>query len=419
METKQQLVLHPYDDRSLWYAEAEDGSWRLPLFVEWLLDKENDIHYAHVVPAFCPYFSQALTLKALLQVHDIRGRDEQWVIPRRICEAVLHKAPGITPNYYYKWESDTCPPIPIPRNPLDIGIALNKPDAHRPSWDSFARWISKETKISSSIINAVLRAIADYGPTWLVLHRLPLDLGFVRLIAAPFRANWKEIVAFKCKFKKLRSLLRLPEAEIWKALEEIEFPETLTSPHNIALRRGWKNEHGSTRIDYCIEAIPSEKFEQAVNRIEDQRMSRGGASYIADFEEAVEKLYKSLCMAMRSYMGKVAKPYASLRNSRNTGLFGLVPIAGRRLQIRGTSLNQLPVHLVPNDTGFSVFGTSSDPVIIREAIASVPKMPALLQEPSDMRERTINGDVDRLTNGEDNAAGVSLLVPSESGDPGI
>lgn len=417
MESKEHRVLHQYDDRSLWYAEAEDKSWSLPLFVEWRLDREADIHYAHIVPAFCPYVNQALALKALLQPHDIQGREDQWIITRRMCEALLHKAPGITPRFYYRWPSDDCPPIE--RHPLDINVEMKAPRAERPTWDSFAQFLSKERKISVSIINAVLRGIADEGPKWMIEHRKPLDLGFCRLIAAPFRANWKEIVTFKTKYMKLRSLMRLPEPDVWKALEEVDLPSILTSPHNIALRRGWKNESDVVRIDYSIEAIPSEKFETEANRIEGKRMSRGGAAYITEFEDTVESIYKSLVLALRSYMSKVARPYASLRGSRSSSLFGFVPIAGRKLQVRGTSLSQLPVHLIPNDTGFSVFGAESEPLVVHKEIAPVQEMPTLLQEAADVRGCDEQGYVDRPENGEDNVARLSLLASSQECDPGI
>ena len=111
MQSKTERVFHQYGDKELWRAEAEDRSWSLPLFVEWRHDKENDLHFAHVQPAFCPYYNQALTLNSMFQVHDIMGRKNEWLIPRRICEAILHKAPGITPLYYYSWPEPDCPAI--------------------------------------------------------------------------------------------------------------------------------------------------------------------------------------------------------------------------------------------------------------------------------------------------------------------
>jgi len=384
MEKTDNRVLHQYGDRELWFVQAENGSWKIPVWIEWRLDKKNKLHFAHVLPAVCLYYSQSLKLNALLGIHDIQGRKDHWIIPRQICEAILHKAPGITPLYYYKWPSDDCPPIPCAI--ADINVAMKKPEVYKPTWDSFAHYLSKERKISVSIINAVLRGIAEEGPTWMLDHRKPLDLGFCRLIAAPFRANWKEIVSFKTKFMKLRELLRLPEQQVWKALEDVGLPGILTSPHNIGLRRGWKNEVDGVRIDYTIEAIPSDKFESAAHRIEGKRMSRGSTAYITEFEDTVESLYKSLVMALRSYLSKVAKSYAEVRTGNGAGVLGLVPVLGRRIKVRDRTLDRLPQHITPTDSGFSIFGASDDTNLVRATPPALPKMPAVPQISNDVRE---------------------------------
>lgn len=390
----------------LFYAEAENKEWMLPLFVEWRVDRDADQHFAHIVPAVCLYQSQAMALIALLQPHDIQGRKNQWVISRRVAEAILHKAPGITPLRYYKWPTDDSPPIE--RSRLEIDIDTKKPAVRRPTYDSFVQWLSKERKIPSSIINAVMRGIADDGPIWMLQHRKPLDLGFCRLLATPFRANWKQIVAFKFKHKKLRKLLALPEDERWKALEEAGLPDTLTSPHNVALRRGWRNEEDVARIDYTIEAIASDTFETAANRIEGRRMARGGASYITEFEDTVAALYQSLALALRSYLAKVAAPYAEVRKRGKTGIFGFVPVLGRKLKVRNTPLAALPIHVVASDSGFSVFGSSDDERLVQASFAKVPKVPAVLPPTDDLRERIGEG-TDR----------VLMLLTDQEFDPGI
>lgn len=398
---------------------AKGDDWSLPLFIEWRLDREADIHYAHVVPAFCPYYNQALALKALLGPHDIQGRDDQWVITRRMAEALLHKAPGITPRFYYRWPSDDAPPIE--RTALDIDIETKRPEAYRPTWNSFAQFLSKERKISVSIINAVLRGIADEGPKWLIEHRQPLDLGFCRLIAAPFRANWKEIVSFKTKFMKLRSLLRLPEDQVWKELENIDMPGILTSPHNVGLRRGWRNEADVVRIDYTIEAIPSEKFESEANRIEGKRMARGGAAYITEFEDTVEALYKSLVLALRSYLAKVAKSYATVLPGVKSRILGFVPVVGRKVEVRGTALSRLPIHLTPTDSGFSIFGRSDDANLVRAKAIALPQVPDPVQTIDDVRQRQIEGGSGLLLQDADpgGGSGQPVLVGGEAAGIGL
>lgn len=399
--------LHPYGDTELFCAEGEDKSWCLPLLVEWHHDKAADVHYARIIPALATYHSQALTLKALLGPHDILGSTtQQWVIPRRMAEALLHKAPGISPRYYYRWPDPKCPPITktIETLRLEMKEAQPRSLAH----ESFVQHLARERKISSSIINVVLTAIAAEAPAWMIEQKRPLDLGFCRLLAVPFRANWKELVAYKARVfgVKLAGLMRLPAAERGPALKAAGLPELLSSPHNIGLRRGWKANGESIRLDYTIEAIAGDKFDSAANAIEAKRQSRGSTGYVAEYEQTVESLYDYLVQAMGAYLRKVAAPFAQVCEGGGDGLLRFLPVSGRKIRVRDKALRNHPTHIVPPDSSFSVFGQSSDPRLIYSAPAPLPKVPDLLQAPADLRERTIDGAFE-LTDGE-GVNGVSL-----------
>lgn len=426
MKAKHERILHPYDDVQLWYAEAEDKSWMLPLHVEWHEDRESKEHYARVTPAgICFYPTQTIAINALLQFHDILGRPNQWVIPRRMCEALLHKAPGITVLRYYRWPGETIPPIetkpPVRTTIQQRGLtAYEKIRGNDPKRRSFVEWLAKDSKLSSSIINAVLNAVASGAPTWMLIHRKPVDLGFCRLVAVPFRANWKEIVAFKAKAQgiKLRSIFKLPHAEATEALEECGLPAMMASPHNVGLRGGWKIEDNAARIDYTLEAIASDQFEFAANRAEAHRIARGPAAYVAEFEDAVEAVYETAVHALRAYLKKVGAPFAAVGKSRDTSFVGFLPIGGRRVKVRGTPLDRIPVHIVGSDTRFSVFGTSSDSRLLPPPPPPMPALPIIPPAADDLRERTVDGDL-QLIDGGDPATGLFVPHGCGSGDTGI
>lgn len=403
MKAKHERILHPYDDVQLWFAESDDKSWMLPLHVEWHEDRESKEHYARVTPAgICFYPTQTIAINALLQFHDILGRPNQWVIPRRMCEALLRKAPGITVLRYYRWPGETIPPIetkpPVRTTMQQRGLtAYEKIRGNDPKRRSFVEWLAKDSKLSSSIINAVLNAVASGAPTWMLIHRKPVDLGFCRLIAVPFRANWKEIVAFKAKAHgiKLRSIFKLPHAEATEALEQCGLPAMMASPHNVGLRRGWKLEDNAARIDYTLEAIASDQFEFAANRAEAHRIARGPASYVAEFEDAVEAVYETAVHALRAYLKKVGAPFADVLRRGDPSSIGFVPVLGRRTTVRGTPLSNLPVHVIGSDTRFSVFGKASDQFLIQAPASEVQEVSNILPTPDDVRERQVDGDMDR------------------------
>ena len=69
--------------------------------------------------------------------------------------------------------------------------------------ESFVKFLSLRQKIPVDLIKTVLTAVEQEAPVWMVQERKSLELGFCRLIAAPFRSNWKEIVAMKARGFKL------------------------------------------------------------------------------------------------------------------------------------------------------------------------------------------------------------------------
>lgn len=400
----------------------------LPLLVHWHVDAASDIHYAHIVPAMSMYYSQGLTLIALLQPHDIQGRKDQWVIPRRMAEALLRKAPGLTKERYYLWPN--CPPIT--KTIQTLRLELKEKTPHSLAHEPFVQYLARERKLPSSLINVVLAAIAEEAPVWMIKQRKPLDLGFCRLLAVPFRANWKEVVRLKAREGgiKLQAMMSLPKAERDKALKESGLPELLASPHNIGLRRGWRDNGQSVRLDYTLEVIAADKFETKANAVEAERQSHGSTEYVATYEDSVEALYNYLVQALVAFVRKVASPFAEVCEGGRAGSLRFLPVSGRKIRVRDKTLRNYPIHIVPPDSRFTVFSQEHDPLLVRPKIATVPKVPALLEATNDVRERSVDGNF-QLENGEGSsglllrhdekggAPGEPMLPGSESAGPGL
>lgn len=375
------LELYPYGDSELWYALGQAGNWSLPVLVHWRHDRVNDKHYGLVVPAVGLYYSQALTLKGLLQVHDIQGNSDSWLIPRMMVESLLHKAPGITVLAYYKWPDEDMPAIPLSRVVKTTADGGSVTTFHGPSCnDPFVKYISEKSSISTSIVRAVIAAITENGSAWMLEKRRPIELGFCRLIAAPFRCNWKEIVSYKLKKFNLLSIFKMSQRQRTQELENIGMPGTMCSPDNVALKRG------SNRIEYTIEAIPTAKFENEVARVETYRMAAGRISYIEHFERTVRHLYANLLESLKVYMRKKTAPFATVHEGRDDLRPCFMPTTMRPSQMRNLGLGDTPVYIVSPASDFSVFREKGGAVVVQKEIASVPKVPALLQAPNDMRQ---------------------------------
>lgn len=375
------LTLHTVEDIELWCAHGE--GWALPMFVQWLHDRGTDKHYAQITPAVSLYASQLKTMEALMQHHDLAGTNLKWIIPRRIAESILRKCSGVTPAFYYKWPDVNCPPMPPQWGITKLRQKLNDPPQNVES--TFVGYVAKSRNLPAAIVQMVLNAVSESAPTWLLEKQQPIELGFCRLVALPFRANWKEIVAFKCRKWSLLSIFRKDD-DMWVDLRDAGLPGILTSPHNIALKRGLGVRQGSYRIDYTIECIPTAKFKAAINLVEARRMSCGTTTYVASFEKTVEKLYVYIVQALANYVSKASSPFAGIRTSGRTGLLSFLPLGRKKEQVRQLSIKRLPVHIIPPDSGFSVLGAESDARLIQAQTEPMPKVSPVLQIPQDMRQ---------------------------------
>jgi len=406
---KLDVTLHPVGDKELWYAQAPDSSWRFPLFVEWKHDRENDIHYGLVYPALAPYNSQLQVLMALLSHHDALDSKEMWLLSRRLVETLLLKAPGLTPQYYYHWPDGDFPPMPPGFKALKFTRTIKEDQRSvQPTDQPFAVFVSKKSGLPSSVVNVVLKSIGTYGSEWLLESRRPIELGFCRIVALPFRANWKEIVTAKFRKAKLGKLFASTndnQEAMYDQLSKIGMESGMTSSHNIALRNG--------RIQYTLEAIPTKKFKDENQSIELKRIRHGHKTYIAHHESAVETLYGLAISSLANYVKQVAYPFAKVRKCGGGGIARLVSAGGKQVKMRGVPLSDLPVHIIPPSSGFSILEEEGDFGFVPPSLTKVSKMPAVLPTPENMRSRQEWRDMDQLDNEGGGSAGLPVRYDEE------
>lgn len=408
------LTLHGYGDKELYYAQSQDSAWSLPMYVEWKHDKDHDKHYALVTPAVTLYVNQGLAMQALLQVHDLMGEKNRWLISRNICEAILHKAPGITPTFYYRWPDDTQPPLPPGWNETK-GRGFTYPDQKDQeqvlNGQPFLKHVATTCGIPSSVVSIVFKAICQEAPRWMMENKQPLELGFCQLVALPFRVNWKEIIAFKCKGWRLRKLFSETklDSELHDKLAELKMPSVMCSPQNIGLSQG--------KLQHTLECIPTKRFEEAVKELEGRQLSCGWNAYVAHYEESVEKYYHLMVRALGYYIKKAAVPFARVHGGSVSGVVRLLPAGGGKQNfIHGVAVQNIPAYIIPSDSNFSVLSEQqqSDPRLIPLQAKSVLQVSAVSSANEDLRQCDGNGTVGQpRTAGAD---GVPLLLPGKELD---
>jgi len=379
------IVLKPVGDVELWYAEADDCSWRLPLHVEWKEDPSTGNLYGLILPGTCFYQNQSLLMNVLLGSHSLEDRQDRWLVPRSSIESLLHKAPGIHAEFYHYWPDNEQPSIPSHH---ELTVPARRPAK---TFGSFVEFVSAERGLPADVVQAVLTAIAQVGPRWLVQYNQPINLGFVDLLAVPFRANWKEIVLFKGKANKLIEALLKTGRECRQRLTSMRFPATLCSPQNIALCGGVKSV---ARIDYSIEAVSTEDFDEAIEKIEGERMEAG--DYVAQHSKSVERLYESIIECLARYARKTQAAWAAVRKGGNGSEPTFVPSVSRAFN--HVCLTNMPVDIIPADSDFSVYAEQNrkhQPIIVPTPAVKMPKMSSVPSTAHDVRSRRRNGNLDQ------------------------
>lgn len=392
-------------DTELWYAEGRDGKWRFPLLVNWGRARDGQV-YASVEPALTPYSKQGLYLKALFEPHNLIERDNHWMLRAEAIPSLLKKAPGIHPEFYYKWESDdkrkAPPPEPIP--PMKVRKGARQPwQGKRFGGDrEYVSFIAEAAGVPTSVVKVVLDGLSRAAVDILVDKRGVLDLGFVKLVALPYRANWKEIVAFKLRKSKKTGAVREGAKE---ALAGAEIPEMLCSPQNIGMKRRQECQLG--QMDYTIEAIPMKPFESALRKREAMKTASGKSAYVRFFETTVEKLYDEILEILQAYLTKTHYPFAKVCESGKSGSLRFVATSGLSKAF-GVNLRGIPVHIVAGRTGFSALAEQSNFQLVSAAAAEMQGVPAGLPAPVHLRQPEDRRDVAQLGDGQGGGGG--LLV---------
>lgn len=391
----------------------EGKDWKLPFFVEWRTPGEGDNRIFGVLrPALSLYPNQLLTVQNLLGSYSLEDRNDRWVLPNGTVHSMLVKAQGITPQFYYHWPEDTRPPVPAPPQILTLDSKTPIPNRREERFRAFADYVSRTRGIPADTVLVVMTAVSQVGANWMLGAQQTLDLGFVKLTALPFRPNWKEIVAFKCKGNKLSTLLA--SADRKKLLSEIDFPEVVSSPHNVSLAGVLSGK--LRRLHYTIEAVPTQQFENTADFMERARMLTGHSSYVAHYEQTVEKFYNEILASMDHYLWKTGAPWAEIRAVSTTGLMSFLPISRHRARMRGLSLDNIPKHIAAPDSDFTAIGKQSDPILVYAQAAQMRKMPAIQSQASDVRDSDEHRDVVELRPG--GTVRMPVLDAGQSADSG-
>lgn len=177
-------------DVELWLASGED--WQLPLFAnpKTVEGTGQPMYYCvPAVPNIQPHHHIALNTH--FAPYRLNVDAAFWVVNRSTLPDICVKAPGITPGYYVTWNGERAP---IQREmPTDTELVDHneRPNADGERFIEF--FLRRSGMFERGVMRLFWREFRRVAMLWLGVERQPLDLGFVKIVPVPWRANWKEI----------------------------------------------------------------------------------------------------------------------------------------------------------------------------------------------------------------------------------
>jgi len=377
------------------------GQWIIPVYVTYL--RGDNKEYAKIVPAIGLYAEQSLYLVYHFSLHNIWKRKDCFLVDRVFMGQLTERAPGITPEYYYRWPGGM-PPMSHKKQRARISQD-DLADERSEDTEDFIDFVHKRRAVDSSVLRLAIDLICREAPYWLTQKKKPIDLGFVRIFALPYRANWKEILL--AKFRDIAWVFSSNKETKDNALREAKFNEHLCRLEMLSIDRQIRHIH------WTLEAVPTKQWEKDAAEIEMTKQASGDSVYIKLYEKLVAALAPRILEVFTDYVQKVSRAFPEICSSGKSGSQKLVPYRGEKKLLPKIGGN-IPVYVSVSDKPQSFDKREKDvAVLVRPTIASVPQLPNISPATDDLRKPTVNGDMDKPKDGQDGTDRVSLLLPGE------
>jgi len=304
--------LVPIGDKELWVLSKEN--WSVPLYI--MPVKEPKTQETWFAVRLATHVKAKVHLMAWRILETIASFKSTYCCVYKTMEQLgpmIEKAPGVTPEYYYKYRD--IEPEPDTTFTADSDIMIEVPQMIN---EEFLKDVIRRTHLCNlPSLKVIWTAIVQTAMQWLISDNRPVNLGFCTLFAVPYRANWKGILLGS--FPKIWSVFSKSEADIeeaviksgladavfWKELLEIR------KPHHTC---GWK-----------LECMHNRLWDVSVNKIEATRIGQSKASYAKFIAKSIKRNIKLILAAFRGYVCRSVAPSAAFSTVVNQNQQVLIP----------------------------------------------------------------------------------------------
>lgn len=315
--TTQPIQFKKVNDVELWLLNRPD--YCLPAFVQRVSHDQYPEAYL-IWPASELMYDQMTKFYEELEWKSIGRRDRQLLLKdRQTLEAVLTKAQGVTPDFYYRWSLEQA----IPKEDDEVDVRVEPEQAPSADDDRFLREVLKQTQIVDiGTLKLIWNAIGQQALRWMLVKRKPINLGFCTIYAVPYRVNWKSVL-MKAFPKSYSCFARKRQDQIEPAMLAMGLQQSFLGKELLEMdgEKHW--------CQWKIEVIENKVWHQTVQAVELQRLNAGKAAYSDFISRSIGKLRDLITTSYRNFICSAGAPSARFLEGGDPGQQILVPTTRR------------------------------------------------------------------------------------------
>jgi hypothetical protein len=362
-------------DTELW-AVMKGAKWSVPFYCDPCEDELGNKMMACYPAVAISESPIANDLHEVLKAKQYAVKGYYRLFKRDVFQALFTKCPGVTPDAYFWEHKGKKPSFEGFKMPLEI---YGNPDFNSDFIDSVWR---RTQLVDQATFKMVYKAILqEMGPY--LLHRMkPIDFGWFKVGAVPFRVNWKQ--ALLAKFPYLTRLFKMKSDPDEFFAKEEKVLHALHSPQMMSVFPTSKRPKMPHVWGWSLEVVPSQEWATYSHETEKARINHyPDHLYVSAWAKVIEKLWPFIHDCLRTFVVKTMDQNAALVEVRNGSVRVLVPRDSLD-SVHFKNDDHRAFHLVSSSGYIPEDGPPFDAEVSKEN-APVPEVPPVQPDSEDLR----------------------------------
>lgn len=304
------------------------------------------------------------------------------LVPDQYLRDYARPVHGTNPSYWNRYKSINTPkPVTLSVEKKPAAEEAEKEEARKVSDERFLRMAWKMSPIADyRVFRLVWLAITQAMPHRLLVDMVPIDFGWAKIHAFPYRKNWKQIVLSRmpnCNQQFQNSAGRT----VYQKALTTELPSHIRNTVLIALH---KDDVSKNRFGWTLEIEESAEFDRWANDVEIERhKTTSRREYATQWASIINKQATDIVQVFYRFMRQTILPAAQLGKGSDSGIGGLVPYLASNGN-RPSRVDDVDVDPVSVSAG-ELRDDNGRRIVVGKA-KNLPTLPVLRAVPSYLRE---------------------------------